>query len=286
MPIISKSKGAPAAPVAKTSIAATPAGNPTSKTTLTDPSDNPSGALILYNNLLVTASNSSFDDCLTDGTWNGFASSIRNGNALFQLGSATTIDTICIGAHNLGEDLATVVTVEVAATIGGALTEVAEVTPTTNDALMFTFTAQSVAEIKITWLGTSIPTKISVVSAGVALQMPRNIYGGHTPLAMSEEIEFQSVESESGQFLGRTVIRKGYKGSFKWQFLDDDWYRSDFNPFVKSAISKPFFIAWRPDLYSSEVFYGWTTAVIKPSNMGGGHKLMSVTLPIKGHLDI
>lgn len=262
------------------------AGNPTNITTVTEPTDNPSGALILYNNLLVSTSDEAFDGMITPETWNGYDSAIRNASALFQLGSATTVDTFCIGAHNLGYDQSTLVTLEVATTIGGALTQVGQVTPTTNEAIMFSFTAQTVAEFKLTWLGTSVRLKIGVVSGGLALQMPRNIFGDHTPLAMSRNVDYQSVESESGQFIGRTKIRKGYKGSFKWRFLEDDWYRDNFLPFTNSAEDLPFFIQWRPDLYSGEVFYGWTDATIKPKNMGGGNKLMTVTLPIKAQLDL
>lgn len=91
--------------------------------------------------------------------------------------------------------------------------------------------------------------------------------------------------SESGQWLGRSIMRQGNDTQFSWRHLDPDWYRQRFAPFAERAKKYPFFIKWRPDLYDNAV-YAHTTDDISPSNMGGGHNLMTVSMNVRGHDDV
>lgn len=250
-------------------------------TTKIDPAANPSGAIIAYNNLLTATTYTDADKSLTPNTWERLRESSGSKTIKYQLSTSATVDFIAIAGHNLsGETF----DLQVATTIGGSLTTVATVSPSDNNAILETFTAQSVAEIAIS--GTfSGDIEIAYVSAGEYLQMPRNIYGGHSPIDLSSKTKFQTNVSETGQFLGRDITRQGSSTSLAWQFLDDAWYRTSFTPFVESAKTNPFFIKWRPDFYEDATSFCFTTADIKPSNMGGGHRLMSVTVPVLGHQD-
>jgi len=68
--------------------------------------------------------------------------------------------------------------------------------------------------------------------------------------------------------------------------LDDQFYRDEFQLFVDSARTTPFFMKWRPDFYTEEVVYGRVREDIAPVNMGGGSRLMSVGFTIRGHADL
>jgi len=248
---------------------------------------NPGGALIGFNNVLLTATISSGttnpSKALTPNTWERWRPTAANLTAKFQMGDVDTdINYIAIAAHNL---IGETILVSTAATEGGALTDVESITFTNNDPIMLNFDARTVREVAIQATYT-VAKEIGVVYAGKTLDMPRAIYGGHSPITLSASTDYQSVESETGQFLGRNIIRKGLETEYSWRFLDPDFYREEFMPFVISARTIPFFIKWRPDFFSDEVAYGWAMGDITPVNMGGGHTLMSVSFSMRGHSDI
>lgn len=125
------------------------------------------------------------------------------------------------------------------------------------------------------------PQVLGVVFAGIALQMQRPIYKGHAPATMSRVTEYQSNESEGGQWLGRNVIRQGLKVDLSWARLSASWVRQYFDPFAKAAVVSPFFVAWNPQEFPREVAYAWTTGDISPSNTGP-RDLMSASLTAQG----
>ena len=125
---------------------------------------------------------------------------------------------------------------------------------------------------------------VKTIFIGSALEMPRPIYGGHAPIALAREAVTEPNLSDSGQFIGRSVVRKGESGSFEWKHIHADWYRQNFDPFVKYLMEGPgaFFCKWRPEGFPNEVFYGWADASkIEAPNMGI-QDLMSVTIPVRG----
>jgi hypothetical protein len=250
-----------------------------------DPLIDTRGALIGYNNLLVSASGNGAL-ALTPNTYERWTSASGTVSDKFQLSAVTSIDFVGIAAHNLSSAGVTSITISTAATIGGALTTVETITPTSNSAIMRTYdpALTSVAEIQIEITG-GTDREIGVVSAGQALRMQRPIYGGHNPIDLSAKTEYQSVQSDTGQFLGRTITNQGTETQYQWRHLEPDWYRDNFQPFVENAKTTPFFIKWRPDLYPDAVVYGHTTTDIRPQNMGGGHGLMSVNMTVRGHSD-
>jgi len=124
--------------------------------------------------------------------------------------------------------------------------------------------------------------RLAVVYAGIALQMERPLYGGHTPINFSARTDYQNNVTDSGNWLGRTIQRRGLDGTYNWEHLTDAWIRFNFEHFMIAAKTTPFFIAWSPLDHPSEVAYCWTTAEIRPSNMGI-RDLMQVTLEVEGY---
>jgi len=83
--------------------------------------------------------------------------------------------------------------------------------------------------------------------------------------------------------LGHSIIRRGMSGSWTWNNLEADWYRSDFVPFIEDFASFPAFIAWRPESYSDEVAYIWRGGKALPVGSNNGTRgLMNVTLNAEG----
>ena len=123
---------------------------------------------------------------------------------------------------------------------------------------------------------------ISVLMLGEALAMPYCIAGGHTPGVLASRTSISSTDSEGGQWLGRSITRRGLATSFSFKNLDASWYRANFQPFVQHARSYPFFIHWRPSGYATEAIYGKTQKDIEPSNQGG-KAWLSVSLDVTGY---
>jgi hypothetical protein len=126
----------------------------------------------------------------------------------------------------------------------------------------------------------SVPN-VSVIYIGKALEMQRSIYQGHSPVTLSRTTEISSNVSEGGQYLGRSIIRNGSATSAQFQNLRAEWYRENFDPFVKAARTQPFFFAWRPLKFPQEVGYVWTNEDIQPSN-SGPRDFMSVSFSMSG----
>jgi len=126
--------------------------------------------------------------------------------------------------------------------------------------------------------------EIGVVYVGKALEMERAIYGGHAPITMSRNTTIRPNKSEGGQFLGRTVIRKGVSTSASFRNLTPAWVRSEFDTFIRAAREYPFFFAWRPEDYPEEVGYVTCDQDISPSNMGMAG-FMQVSFSMNGFAD-
>lgn len=128
---------------------------------------------------------------------------------------------------------------------------------------------------------TSIPIEIGILKVGPVLEMQRPIYGGHNPITLNRSITKRETVTETGQFIGNVVVRRGLTTTFQWQNLSADWYRENFDPFAEHALTKPFFIAWRPLSFPNEVAFCMATDQPRPQNQGV-RDLMSVSMQVRG----
>lgn len=241
-------------------------------------------ARVGYKSLITTVSLAAAAVALIPNTFERWTSASGTMESTFQLSSITSADFVAIGAHNLGSAGSTIV-VSTAPTVAGTFTVVDSLTPKNNNAIMLVFDARTVADVKITITG-GTDREVGFVSAGKALVMPRPIYGQHNPTILRASTEFQQNKSETGQWLGRNVIRKGLVGDFAWKHLEPEFIRAEFMPFVEVAKTTPFFISWRPLDYPLDVIFCHTDDDILPENMGGGIRLMSVQFKVKAHSDV
>lgn len=193
------------------------------------------------------------------------------------LPAAQSIDAVGLGAHNFS---GAVVAVDYSTSDGGAWVSFAA-NQTGREAMLFlSSSAVSAKRLRVTVTGSGALV-LGVVYAGVALQMQRPVYRGVEPPTMARSTEYQSTVSEGGQWLGRNVIRQNLKVAFSWKNLSAAWVRTYLDPFIKSAVGSPFFIAWNPQEFPREVAYAWSTDDMAPANTGP-RDLMSVSLKAQG----
>ncbi len=194
------------------------------------------------------------------------------------------IDCVFIAAHNLSGKT---VTISTAATVGGTHTDRATASPTDNTtiAILFNNTGTGVAytirEVRVT-INEGTDIAIGVIRAGLALQMPIPIYGGHKPLNLNRITEAQQQFSETGQWLGRIIKRRAVASAYDWEYLTPSWYDTYFEPFAQTLPLQPFFIAGNPTQITSDVGFVWTDRDVEPVQMGV-QAFRSVGLNVTGY---
>jgi hypothetical protein len=185
------------------------------------------------------------------------------------LGTTQFLDYVGIASHNIGTKECTVL---IETSIDGSQwREFSDShTPTDDSPILFLDEERQAAEVRVTLSGGSPTTDcpmVSVIYVGQILKMEHGRAGG-TPIPLSRETVLRRNLSRSGQFLGQTFQRNGLRGSASFRGLTPSWYRTHFDPFVESARRYPFFFAWNPQDYTSDVVYAWATGDISPQYMG------------------
>jgi hypothetical protein len=192
------------------------------------------------------------------------------------------IDCVFIAAHNLSGKT---VTISTSATVSGSHTTRATINPTDNSTIAAFFnstgTAYTVREVRVT-INDGADIAIGVIRAGLALQLPIPIYGGHRPLGLNRVTEAQQQFSETGQWLGRIIKRRAVTTTYAWDYLTATWYDTNFEPFAKTLPLQPFCIAGNPSKITSDVGFVFTDRDVEPANMGI-NAYRSVSLSVTGY---
>lgn len=198
-----------------------------------------------------------------------------------------SIDTVFIAAHNLGSTGSTVL-VQTTSTVGGAFTTRATIVPTDDSAIAVMFNNAGVPyvirEIRLVVSGPSSDVMVGIIRAGVALQMQQPVFGGVRPIGLNRLVETRQSQSETGQWLGRTVQRQALATEMNWTHLTSAWYRSDFLPFALTLPQAPFGLIQNPSRMPESVAWCWTNESPAPANMGL-LDFMQVSMSITGFLE-
>lgn len=236
---------------------------------------------LIDNNVSVTATagEQSKNALLNPATYDRWTPGATSGEWIATFDDGLT-DYAAIAAHNFGST-GTQVEIQVTNNGGTDWNSVGSATPDDDKPIVFLFVNQTINGIKLILTG-SDQASIGVLYAGEMLIMMRPIYGGHQPVRLNANDVFTPQISDSGQYLGRVLVRRGYKTSADFQHLKSDWYRQNFQPFVDAAKTRPYFWLWNPLEHPDDIVYAWTNNNIQPSNMGI-RNLMSVSLDIEAH---
>ena len=122
---------------------------------------------------------------------------------------------------------------------------------------------------------------VGIIRFGVALQLTQAFYAGHTPTSINRVTQAKQQFSETGQWLGRQLMRQAVTGSYSWEHLRIDWYRTYFEPFAKTLPLYPFGIIGNPARFSDDVAWCWTDSDVAPETMGV-NDYVSVSLAVTG----
>lgn len=200
-------------------------------------------------------------------------------------GASRAIDAVGIARHNLGGQA---VLIEGAADVGlSTWVTLADLDPADDSTLLALFASGNYYGIRITItvVDTAEASEIGVVYAGSALVMPVRGYGDLGPVDLGMDVQVSSYRTESGQLAGRFVEYTGLTSSLAFTHLPETWVRSSLLPFIKSAITTPFFVATRPSAYPTDCAFAWTTRNVIPQRMKMKN-FMSVQMEINAHAPV
>jgi hypothetical protein len=227
-----------------------------------------------------TASGYRAEGVLNNYTYERWCASSYPATIAIELDSIREINYIGIGAHTLAG-----FAVKAEYSLNGVdYTDITEFIQANNNAIMILFAKVEALYVRLTITGVGT-AEIGVVFVGETLVMQRGIYGGHTPALLANTTEITHHLSEAGEFIGTTVVRKGYSTQYNFSNLTAEWIRDYFQDFMESARTNPFFMAWKPDTFLDEVFYGWCPSDIKPVN-SGKRDFMSVNFDVRGYHEL
>lgn len=180
-------------------------------------------------------------------------------------GGNVTVDYCAVAAHNL---FTSGCSVKVQSWNGASWVDVIGTTVVAdNSPLLFIFEPVTAAKFRLRITSGSGNPYIGVIRFGTAMQMTQPVYGGVAPAHLNRNTRLTYNDSETGEFLGRSVKRNSLPFNHSFAHLKHAWVQTTFRDFILGVESEPFFMAWRPDT-TTDVFYGQTTAPVSVSAMG------------------
>lgn len=197
---------------------------------------------------------------------------------------AATASYIGIGAHTLGDaDTVSFEVLEGGVWVAVNPAALDEMVAPDNEAIMLLINERTITGVRITVEYSGEAPTIGKLAAGKVLTMARPFYSGHSPIMLSRNTTRRPTVSESGEWLGTTLVRQGRQTSVEWNNLKAPWYRQFFDPFVSHAQRYPFFFAWNPKRFP-DCAYAMMTSDANPSN-SGTLNYMSVSINIRAYSD-
>lgn len=178
--------------------------------------------------------------------------------------NAETLNYLALAQHNFGSG-------GFSLTLYGATTSspsdryeiVQQTSPTDDSPIIFQFADQAPRNLQLR-IEAANPGDFAVCAVmyvGRLTQLERSLRVdmNHTPINLGTVSAITSGTSESGQFVGRMVRNQYKETKADFWYFNNDFYRADFDSFVRNAVDNPFFFAWAPEDYPSDVDYCWLT---------------------------
>ncbi len=143
---------------------------------------------------------------------------------------------------------------------------VQETMPADDTPIIARFTPQALSRVRVRLQLNGIIPQAAVVYVGKLLVLERSITigRGHVPINYGRRSTIVNGMSESGNFLGRIVLGEHRQSKAEFEWFTPDFYRSDIDTFLEAAQEFPFFWAWHPETYPTEVGYCWLTNNAEP----------------------
>ncbi len=194
-------------------------------------------------------------------------------------GGTKTVDYLAVAAHDIDEQTGSI---KLQHWTGAAYADTpgSDYTPPDGSPFMLTFAAVSATKFKVVLSGLDANASVGVVSIGQRLELERGFAAGFVSPSLARTDKIMNARTQSGAFLGRSLIRTGVGGRLRLNHLSESWVRNSLEPFLLHARDKGWFLLWNKDTQTTEVAYCWTTKMPQPPFESPG--LISVSIGYEG----
>jgi hypothetical protein len=198
------------------------------------------------------------------------------------LSGADEVDYVGIARHNFGSG-AVIVSVEAITDEPGAVWEevIDEQDLGDDRPALFVFEADHYVGVRLKLQPDAVEPQAAVMYLGRSLRMPKGLQPGHVPMPYARTRETLNGSSMNGEFTGSIVISQRLASSAIFKAIDGAWYRESMQPFVE-VCRDPFFFAWRPVAFPSEVAYAWALSDPQPVQNYFRSDLVDISLDLGG----
>lgn len=123
-----------------------------------------------------------------------------------------------------------------------------------------------------------ITNQVSHIFFGKSVKLYGSPDTGFTPPSVAFEDKVINNISESGNFVGRSLIRKAMRTSFNISVVDANWVLNDWRDLLEVVQEHPFYFAWDSANYPTDVAYCWTDRPVgKPTFTSPRHMQINLS---------
>lgn len=180
--------------------------------------------------------------------------------------SARSCSYCGIAGHDLGTQAASYV---IERWNGSAWVEVvAEQSTLSDEAIVFLFGAVSASRFRLKLTVANAAPRIGHIRFGAVTELPRRAaYAGTTPISESRRYEYDTLRSNGGAFMGRSIVSSSLQFAIDVKHLSETWRRSEWADFRQYANTgdATFFYTDRPASYPEDVAYAWSNQALSAS---------------------
>lgn len=251
------------------------------------PTDADSLPTILWNNIFASGTLSASseatgypkENAISEATYNTWQPTTLPATLTIDKGSAVSVDSAALVAHNCGTSGNTV---EVqSSTDNITWTTRATVVPTDDTTVLCLFNSVSARYWRFRF-SNGTPPFIGVAMAGERFNFPAGVLPPYTPVWLSQTYELLTSTTIGGQFLGNRVLRQGGKTTINLVAVERSFGESTILPFREHYnTGKAFVWAAGPATFTKDVGYVWRTenSVLAPTYDDSG-TFMSVGMEV------
>lgn len=138
--------------------------------------------------------------------------------------------------------------------------------PADDQPIIWRFAEQTLMAVRLVVTPTATAPEVAVMYTDTLLEFQRRIYVGHRVLQYNRRSNVVTGFSDEANFLGRIVLGELNESALDLHNITPSFYRTDMEPWLRNAVRRPFFFAWRPTSYPLEVGFCWLTSDSQMSN--------------------
>lgn len=176
------------------------------------------------------------------------------------LGSAVAIDCFGLHKHNLGDVAGSMLVQYSTSSLGGTFTTLFALTPgaanSGGNRTLFRVNSNAVTARywQLVCSGHNAAPSVGVFFLGLSTQLPAPDHPFLVP-RLNRDTEVLNNQSEGGEFLGRSVLRAGFRSGFKLGKVQETWARDNWVPLATAMETNPFFWAFDANRYPDDAYY-------------------------------